>query len=225
MQRFNSFTKELEQKILGSNLPGLSSQLKMAPVNRLREMKAKSLQTTNMKTSSLQTRTSGELQTRTSAVLILFYPKGGKPHIALIKRATDNTVHSGQISFPGGKVEKSDDSLIHTALREANEEVGIITDAVNIIGQLTKLYIPPSNFDVFPIIGATYETPTFSINREVEKVLEVNMEELINPNNYTQKKIQHRNGNEVDVPCYFIQDEIVWGATAMIISELLDVIG
>ena len=233
MRDFKEKIQLIEQKLSSNNLPGLSSQLKMAPVTRLEEMKAKSLQTTNMKTSSLQTRTSDELQTRTSdqlstrtsAVLILFYPKESKPHIALIKRAEDNTVHSNQISFPGGKVEKSDNSLIHTALREANEEVGIITDSVNIIGQLTKLYIPPSNFDVFPIIGATYKTPTFSINCEVEKVLEVDLRELINPNNYTHKIIQHRNGNEIDVPCYFIQDEVVWGATAMIISELLDVIG
>ena len=239
MTVFQSLIKNLELK-LANNLPGLSSQLKMAPRTRLEEMKAKSLQTTNMKTSSLQTRTSDEMkalslhtmnintssiQTRTSAVLILFYPKNDKPHLTLIKRAIDNTVHSGQISFPGGKVEKSDNSLIHTALREANEEVGIITDSVNIIGQLTKLYIPPSNFDVFPIIGATYETPKFTINHEVEKVLEVDIRELINPNNYTHKIIQHRNGNEIDVPCYFIQDEVVWGATAMIISELLDMIG
>jgi 8-oxo-dGTP pyrophosphatase MutT (NUDIX family) len=213
MQIFNSFSKELEQKLLLSKLPGLPSQLKMAPVTRLEELKKMNLSLEEM----------GNIA-RKSAVLILFYPKNDETHIAMIKRATDNTVHSDQISFPGGKVEKSDTSLIYTALREAEEEIGIMADSVNIVGNLTKLHIPPSNFDVYPFIGITNNTPLFSTNYEVQKILEVDLKTLLNPATCTYKKIQHRTGNDFVVPCYYIQDEVVWGATAMIISELLEIV-
>ena len=213
MQIFNSFTNELEQKLLLSKLPGLPSQLKMAPVTRLEELKKMNLSLEEM----------GNIA-RKSAVLILFYPKNDETHIAMIKRATDNTVHSDQISFPGGKVEKSDPSLIYTALREANEEIGIISESVKIIGSLTKLHIPPSNFDVYPFVGVMYDTPSFNSNYEVQKILEVDLKTLLNPATLTFKKIQHRTGNDFVVPCYYIQDEVVWGATAMIISELLEIV-
>lgn len=142
----------------------------------------------------------------------------------MMKRPHDNTVHSGQVSFPGGKVENSDKTLIDTALREANEEIGIDIDSINVIGQLTKLYIPPSNFDVYPIVGYVHSQPEFIINEEVDKLMEVALEELLNPNNKTYKKIYNRDGNEFVVPCYYVQDEVIWGATGMILAELLEVI-
>ena len=145
MRSFKLEIKEIEASLAYNNLPGLLSQLKMAPVTRINELKMPS-----------------NNDTRKSAVLILFYPKNNQTTIALIKRSVDNSVHSGQISFPGGKVEKDDLSLAHTALREANEEIGINLVTVKIIGKLSKLYIPPSNFDVYPIIGITHKTPVFS---------------------------------------------------------------
>ncbi|MBC8321355.1 MAG: CoA pyrophosphatase [Bacteroidetes bacterium] len=208
MQSFKSKISEIEACLLGNKLPGLTSQLKMAPVSRL----------------TFQTENPPYRIPQKSAVLILFYPKNNRTNLAMIKRATDNTIHSDQISFPGGKVEASDSSLIHTALREANEEVGLDPDSVMIIGQLSKLYIPPSNFDVYPIIGVTYVTPIFSINHEVDKLLEVDLETLINPKTRKHKTIKHRSGNEFNVPCYYIQEEIIWGATAMIVAELVDII-
>lgn len=142
----------------------------------------------------------------------------------MIVRATDNSVHSGQVSFPGGMAEKSDHSLIDTALREADEEIGIVPESIKIIGSLTKLYIPPSNFDVYPIVGVTLSTPIFNSNSEVHKILEIDLATLTLPETFTHKQIQHRSGNEFLVPCYYIQEEVIWGASAMIISELLDVI-
>jgi 8-oxo-dGTP pyrophosphatase MutT (NUDIX family) len=139
-------------------------------------------------------------------------------------RPSDNSVHSGQISFPGGKVEKSDLSMSHTALREAHEEVGVVPNTVELIGSLTKLYIPPSNFDVYPIVGVTNTTPKFITNQEVYKLLEVDLDTLLSKDTLGYKTITHRDGNEFIVPCFHIQDEIVWGATAMILSEFMDVI-
>lgn len=213
MQSFKSFTKEIEQKLLQSTLPGLNSQLKMAPISRLAEHAKYS------RASSW-----GSENARKSAVLILFYPKNDLTHLAMIVRAADKSVHSGQVSFPGGMAEESDHSLIDTALREANEEIGIVSDSVKIIGQLTKLYIPPSNFDVFPFVGVTFSTPVFKSNYEVQKVLEIELGTFTLPETRTHKRIQHRTGNNFEVPCYYIHGEVIWGATAMIISELLEVV-
>jgi len=207
MRTFKSDIIRIESCLNDNNLPDLLAQLKMAPITRINELSSFS-----------------DDNAKKSAVLILFYPKNNQTHIALIKRSTDNSVHSAQISFPGGKSELTDKSLMHTALREAEEEVGIITDSVKIIGSLTKLYIPPSNFDVYPFVGVTYHTPDFKPNYEVQKIIEVDLETLMKPETCTYKKIQHRTGNDFVVPCYYIQGEVVWGATAMIISELLEVI-
>ena len=207
MRSFKSEMTEIEARLAGNDLPGLLSQLKMAPVTRINELKSPSND-----------------NPRKSAVLILFYPKNNQINLVLIKRSLDNSVHSGQISLPGGKVEEDDLSYTHTALREANEEIGINSELVKIIGNLSKLYIPPSNFDVYPIVSVTNSAPVFKSNHEVQKILEVSLNTLISPEVCTHKKIQHQTGNEFVVPCYYIQGEIIWGATAMIISELLDVL-
>ncbi len=219
MRTFKSDIASIESCLSDNTLPGLLAQLKMAPVTRLTELKKYAIQ-------SRASFVGGGIEddAKKSAVLILFYPKNNQAHIALIKRSIDKSVHSAQISFPGGKSEISDKSLIHTALREAEEEVGIITDSVKVIGSLTKLYIPPSNFDVYPFVGVTYITPDFKPNYEVQKIIEVDLETLMNPETCTYKKIQHCMGNDFVVPCYYFQGEVIWGATAMIISELLLVI-
>ncbi len=164
-------------------------------------------------------------QAKKSAVLILFYPDNGKTRLILIKRALDRSVHSGQVSFPGGKQEKSDRNLEATALREAYEEIGIAPEAVTIIGMLSSIYIPPSNFEVFPFVGFVPEKPVLNGNIEVQRILEVEFAELRNPATRIEKPVFNRNGEEVLVPCYFIQNEIIWGATAMILSELVEVAG
>jgi 8-oxo-dGTP pyrophosphatase MutT (NUDIX family) len=206
MKDFKKFINSVEVSL--RKLPGLEAQIKMVPISRRQDF-TNPIQNTNP---------------RKSAVLILFYPDNGKIKTVLMKRATDNSVHSGQISFPGGKYENNDENLENTALREAWEEVGLESEKVNILGPLTKLFIPPSNFDVFPFVGFTSERPNFNTNREVESLIEVEINTLLNPETFTKKSISVRNETKISVPCYLIDNHIVWGATSMILSELLDVI-
>jgi 8-oxo-dGTP pyrophosphatase MutT (NUDIX family) len=206
MSAFKNFVSELQEK-LGSQLPGPGSQLKMAPVTRLLDLE---------RNRSIEV-------PRKSAVLVLFYPDKDKTKLLLIKRALDETVHSGQISFPGGKYEKPDKDLKTTALREAHEEIGIEPKQVTLIGSLSKLYIPPSNFDVYPFVGFLEEKPQLNGNHEVQRILKIDFDELRKPETCVEKTILHRTGKEVMVPSYTIQDEIIWGATAMILSELLEI--
>ncbi len=166
----------------------------------------------------------GPLNARQSSVLILFFPYKNDIGILLIKRTTDQSVHSGQISFPGGKKEDTDHDLKETALRETFEEVGIAPEYITIIGALSRLYIPPSNFDVYPFVGYVNAHPHVTINSEVEKVMKVSLNELTNPNLPIEKTIRGHDGQLYKVPCYYIQNETIWGATAMMLSELLAVI-
>jgi len=206
MQNFNTFINKLSNNLNGSALPGIEAQLSMAPVTRQEEIK----------------RMRKGKNPRQSAVLVLFYPVGEEIKLVFIKRPVDESVHSGQIAFPGGRVEPEDKDYVETALREANEEVNVNPSDVKIIGALSKLHIPPSNFDVFPIIGFSIARPDFKGNYEVAKLVEVKVSDLINPLTKTTRTIQHRLGRLVDVPCYLVEGEIIWGATAMMVSELIE---
>lgn len=206
MKQFNTFIKSVERSL--QNLPGLEAQIKMAPISRIQEFN----------------NPSSNGNARKSAVLILFYPDNGNIKTVLMERASDNSVHSGQISFPGGKYEIQDKNLKNTALREAWEEVGLKSEMVTILGPLSKLFIPPSNFDVYPFVGYTLEKPKFNTNREVESLIEVDIKTLIKPETFTEKPIIVRNSTKMQVPCYLVDQYIIWGATSMIISELLEVI-
>jgi 8-oxo-dGTP pyrophosphatase MutT (NUDIX family) len=134
-------------------------------------------------------------------------------------------VHSGQISLPGGKFEDSDDSLVFTALREAREEIGINPVKVQIIGQLTEMYIPPSNFMVTPIVGYQTSPPRFRADpKEVARIIEVNLVDLLEKRNIRNKNIRLRTGISIKAPVYFIDGNVIWGATAMILSEFREIV-
>lgn len=155
-----------------------------------------------------------------SGVLILFYQKFDEPHITLIRRPEYEGTHSGQIAFPGGKVEESDRDIIHTALREANEEVGVIMDDVEVIGRLTDVYIPVSNFLVSPVIGSIAYTPEFVPDpTEVAGILEMNIAHLVQ-HELTFEKIRLSNGVRLEVPTFQFQNNTIWGATALMLNEL-----
>jgi 8-oxo-dGTP pyrophosphatase MutT (NUDIX family) len=207
MKAFENLISKLEEK-LRLPLPGLEEQLRLAPITRLNELK-------EMKIPG---------NARKSAVLALFYPQNGQAVVLLIKRAVDDTVHSGQISFPGGKKEEADADLKQTALRETYEEVGIAPENVTIIGTLSKMYIPPSNFEVQPFVGYVNNDPQLTTNCEVESVLKVPVSELTGTDSIQYKTVKGRDGEWYEVPCYFVQDEIIWGATAMMLSELTAII-
>jgi len=162
---------------------------------------------------------------RKGAVLILFYPQDGEVYFPLIKRSKYEGVHSGQIAFPGGKVEKEDPNLSFTALREAQEEVGINPEKIKILGELTNLFIPPSNFLVSPYIGITPFKPDFvAEEKEVESILLPSLKGVLDPEIKKEKKFHFSANMVLDTPYFEINGEVVWGATAMMISELLHIL-
>jgi 8-oxo-dGTP pyrophosphatase MutT (NUDIX family) len=203
---FTTFIDKLNQR-LQQPLPGLTAHNIMASETRLK-----------LKMPSPNERT------RESAVLILFYPSENQVFMPLILRPQYDGVHGGQMAFPGGRAEKEDENLIRTALREAQEEIGVRVSDVKVLGKLTKLFIPPSNFYVQPVVGYMTRKPDFYPDpREVDKVIEIALEDLKKPEIVGRKTLNVR-GVEVDTPFYDILETTVWGATAMMISELLMVI-
>jgi 8-oxo-dGTP pyrophosphatase MutT (NUDIX family) len=158
---------------------------------------------------------------RKSGVLIVFYAKGNEPHITLIQRPVYDGTHSGQIAFPGGKHEETDSDIVHTALREANEEVGIIMDDVEVVGQLTDVYIPVSNFLVSPVVGILNYTPELvPEEREVDEIIELNISALTQVESLTPKLIRLSTGMKLEVPTFEFYEKTVWGATALMLNEL-----
>lgn len=166
---------------------------------------------------------------RESAVLALLYPSMGELQLLLIKRIEDGKPHSGQISFPGGRKDPADENLQITALRETHEEVGIPPASIDILGQLSSLYIPVSNSNVYPYIGYTPQQPDYKLSLdEVQYILEIPVKELFNPMRKSIKSITPSAFPEITItaPVYeWDADHIIWGATAMMLAELEEVMG
>jgi 8-oxo-dGTP pyrophosphatase MutT (NUDIX family) len=152
-------------------------------------------------------------------VMILLYEEKGKIKFPLIKRPEYLGAHSGQISFPGGKAEEGEDS-IQTALRECEEEVGIERNQVIVIGKLSDFFVMPSNFMVTPVIGFLETNPTFKPDaREVARIIETDLDDIIADNAMKQKEILAAGKFKMHAPHFEIDNEIVWGATAMMLNE------
>ncbi len=161
---------------------------------------------------------------RQGGVLVLFYPYRGEIHLPLILRPTYNGVHSGQVGFPGGGREAVDADITETALRESYEEIGVEPQAVQILGQLSEIYIRPSNYEVTPTVGWVSQRPDFQTDpHEVARLLEIRLADLQDPCNCHEEEWQLRD-RRAQVPFFQVSDQIIWGATAMILSELLMVI-
>ena len=194
------FDKDAWIKILSKKLPGEQAQIRMSPTFRGQI-------------------TSGSLAKK-AAVLALFYPSEGKLHLVFIKRNEYDGPHSAQISFPGGIREEGDLSLEDTALREAREEVGIDGE-IEVLGKLTPLHIPVSNFMVYPFVGWMNFTPVFRPDpSEVQYVVEAALEDLLDPSNKDSETLFHHD-MPIEAPYYRVGKEKIWGATAMMLSELL----
>lgn len=158
---------------------------------------------------------------RKGAVLILLYEDEGRVLFPLILRPEYEGVHSGQIALPGGGFEESDETLQFTALREAQEEIGIFKNDVTILGSLSSLYIPPSNFLVHPFVGMISYKPHFVPDEtEVAGIIETDLESVMDESLVSEKVVKLNNGIEINTPFFNIQNQTVWGATAMILSEV-----
>lgn len=161
---------------------------------------------------------------KSSAVLILLYPWMSQTYFPLILRPQYDGKHGGQMALPGGKAEPSDENLVRTALREAQEEIGIKAIDVKILGELTDVYIPVSNYIVHPVIGYIDYKPDFYPDvREVERIYHTNIEDIIRGGEIINREILIGN-QQVLVPGFEVQDSWVWGATSLILSELSDVL-
>jgi len=160
-----------------------------------------------------------------AAVLMLLYPKNNKTHLVLIERNSYLGVHSSQIAFPGGKVEVNDPSAAFTALRETQEEIGVEMSKVTIIKAFTEVYIPPSNFMVFPFLGYSNEELQFvPDSKEVASIIELSIENFLDESLVVTKTMNTSYSKDISVPAFKIQEYYVWGATAMILSELKEVL-
>lgn len=185
-------------------LPGEESQLKMTPYRRL---------TTTIPEDR-----------RRGAVLLLLYQKENEWYFPLIQRNAYEGVHSRQISFPGGKIEVGETPII-TAVRETHEEIGVLPTDVEHISPLTGLYIPPSNFEVHPFMGFTNSLPNFIPDpREVDEIIEVSLRELLNDENERETLVETKYKMKLKTPYFHLNERVVWGATAAILSEFKDVI-
>jgi 8-oxo-dGTP pyrophosphatase MutT (NUDIX family) len=207
--KFTEF-KEYIPKILKQQLPSVSAHLLMAPAERKTSMASDYYLSNNPKPS---------------AVMMLFYPKNENVHLVLTKRNEYPGVHSAQISFPGGKAEKNDKDLSETALRETYEEIGVRAGQINIIMPFSKIYIPPSNFLVSPFMGVANSEIVFKPDPgEVKEIIELPLEVLLDESVVTQVEMKTSYANKIAVPAFRFNEHIVWGATAMILSELKETI-
>ncbi|WP_417289584.1 NUDIX hydrolase [Corallibacter sp.] len=207
---FDDFLK-YTSKVKNIPLPAEASQFKMSPPFRL---KLQEMQKDKMK------------HAKTAGVMALFYPDlQHQTKLVLILRKTYKGVHSAQIGFPGGKLELLDESIEHAALRETYEEVGVPIEDIKVLKKLTQVYIPPSNFYVHPFLGITHKTPKFiKQDEEVEDIVEVTLSDFLNDANVITESVSTSYNKKVEVPAFNLNNHIVWGATAMMLSEVKDLL-
>ena len=158
------------------------------------------------------------IKPKEGAVMAVIYPKENIPHLLLIERPLYDGVHSGQI-------EKSDASFLHAALRETHEEVGIESNHIQVVGNLTEVFVFASNFMVYPFVGIMQEIPTLALEtKEVAAVLEIPLLRFFEDGIIKEKKIKNALGFNLMAPYYDLDNKVLWGATAMMVSELCAVI-
>ena len=158
-----------------------------------------------------------------SSVLMLLFPYHGKLNTCLIRRPPAMRHHGGQIAFPGGRYEISDQNLAQTAMRESFEEIGTDAEKLEILGSLTPLYVQVSNFTINPFVGWSESVPDFKIDaREVEELFILPVEEILHHSKYQVQKVSTIHGI-FDAPGFFVDQLFIWGATAMVLSEFNEI--
>jgi len=202
--------EELERALrqaLEDPLPGMTAQSLMIPHPRIGHRVYKEVEDRCLR----------------AGVLILFYPKDGRPHFVLTRRTDHLLHHQAQISLPGGRQEEGE-SFEQTALREACEELGLASGKITVLGRTTPLYIPPSNYCIYPVVAVAFENQVFHpAEEEVAEVIEMPVVRLIDP-----KTVRHETwtlrGEPVRVPFFFFKGFKIWGATAMVLAEMKEIL-
>lgn len=206
---FETFVKSIS-KVKNLKLPGESSQFKMSPPFR------KHLVDANREKMQYA---------KKAGVMALFYPDNDVTYLMLILRKTYKGVHSAQVGFPGGRLEDDDPDMVYTALRETYEEIGVPIEKIEVLKALSLMYIPPSNFTVYPFLGIARQTPNFvKQDSEVEDLIAVKLSDFLDDDNTTQVKVMTSLNTEFEVPAFKLNGHVVWGATAMMLSELKDLL-
>ena len=208
---FNTFLESVV-KIKHLELFGEESHAKMSPPYRLELAK-------KMKEKAKTARKAG--------VMALFYPNtDDETYLVLILRKTYKGVHSAQVGFPGGKYEEEDGGdLMQTAIRETEEEIGVSRTHIEVLKKMSPLYIPPSNFMVHPYIGISNEYLIFTKqDEEVEAIIEVKLTDFLSEGSTLNTTVPTSLGKELEVPAFKFNGHIVWGATAMMLGEIKDLL-
>lgn len=207
-KELNSIITHLNER-LKYPLPGEKAQHLMGSDIRMKELK----------------RIAENKKTKNSGVLILLYPHDQSIFSVLIQRPKYKGTHGGQVSLPGGKEEPEDADIIQTALREAQEEIGVNSNQIKILGSLSRLYIPPSNYIIYPSVGYIAKRPIFisSVN-EVDEIIEYDIMSLLNTEIKKITRIKIIKVFSFKAPYFDIHQKIVWGATAMVLSEFREIL-
>lgn len=196
----------LEKRLKGP-LPGLKAQMRMMTDPRPGHQVYHQVESTSIK----------------AGILVLLYPLRNRLHLVFTRRTAQMGFHQAQISFPGGRQEERE-SFEQTALREAQEELNVSAASIQILGRLTPLYIPPSNYCIYPVVVAANQRPDFKPSiHEVAEVIEVPLDHLLDPKNVRKEKWTIKD-IEVMVPFYLFKKHKIWGATAMVLAELVELL-
>ncbi|MHB8258990.1 MAG: NUDIX hydrolase [Bacteroidia bacterium] len=199
-----SFSQNLKEALQNHPLPGQDAQYIMAPAN----------------ISSKKINLNALTNYKKSAVCLLFYEHKNDVYFVLIKRPGTHQYHASQIALPGGSCDK-DETYEQTAIRELFEEIGVKISTNNILGRLTPLYIPISNFYIQPIVTYIDSRPIFKPHKhEVEELIEYKLKAILDEGIVSETTVKITNGMQVKAPYFNVQGNVLWGATAMLLSEV-----
>jgi 8-oxo-dGTP pyrophosphatase MutT (NUDIX family) len=205
MTRLADLERHLRLALAGT-LPGVEAQRRMAPIPRPGWLPGRSPE-----------------ESRPAAALLLVFPAASPAHVLLTVRSSQLPSHAGQVSLPGGAVEEGE-GLEEAALREASEETGVDQAAVRVLGRLTPLHIPVSGFVLNTVVGVADARPEFRLaGTEVEQLLEPSLDGLLDPT-AVRRFPRLADGLFQDVPYFAIDGVQVWGATAMVLAEFLEIV-
>jgi len=207
--KFHQFIKLLP-KIQKSALLGDEAHFLLAPPSRQ---------------VSMEKYKSQSYSAKLAAVNLLFYPKQEDTYLLFIKRTSNQSVHSAQIAFPGGKKDPNDLDMQYTALRELEEEVGVKSNQIEVIKALTALYIPPSQFEVHPFAVVSKKPLLFLPQvEEVAEIIEVPLSFFLSNDSVSEITLTTSYAYNINCPVFKWQEHIIWGATAMILSEMREIL-